>query len=94
MNIANPIYDTGSKYMMEDNTVAKSVFDQSNRTSDIHILNISEADFPEKFRPVIRRLKGAASDSKIKKQMKEDDEILKYLRIQSLMENRNLKQLK
>ena len=57
-----------------------SVFDQSNRTSDIHILNVSEEDFPEKFRPLIRRLKGAASDSKVKKQMKEEDEIYKYLR--------------
>jgi len=57
-----------------------SVFDQSNRTSDIHILNVKEEDFPEKFRPIIRRLKGAASDSKVKKQMKEEDEIFKYLR--------------
>jgi len=57
-----------------------SIFDQSNRTSDIHILNVREEDFPEKYRPIIRRLKGAASDSKVKKQMKEDDEILKYLR--------------
>jgi len=57
-----------------------SVFDQSNRTSDNHILNVGEEDFPEKFRPIIRRLKGAASDSKVKKQMKEDDETLKYLR--------------
>ena len=52
----------------------------ANRTSDIHILNVREEDFPEKFRPIIRRLKGAASSSKIKKQMREDDEILKYLR--------------
>ena len=57
-----------------------SVFDQSNRTSDRHILNVVEEDFPEKFRPLIRRLKGAASDSTVKKQMKEDDEILNYLR--------------
>jgi hypothetical protein len=57
-----------------------SVFDQSNRTSDMHILNVSEEDFPEKYRPIIRRLKGAASDSTVKKQMKEEDEILKYLR--------------
>jgi hypothetical protein len=57
-----------------------SVFDQSNRTSDNHILNIREEDLPEKFRPLIRRLKGAASDSKLKKQMKEEDEIVKYLR--------------
>ena len=57
-----------------------SVFDQSNRTSDNHILNVKEEGFPEKFRPIIRRLKGAASDSKVKKQMKEEDEIWKYLR--------------
>ena len=57
-----------------------SVFDQSNRTSDNHILNVREEDFPEKFRLIIRRLKGAASDSAVKKQMKEEDEIFKYLR--------------
>ena len=57
-----------------------SVFDQSNRTSDVHILNVKEEDYPEKFRPVIRRLKGAASNSKVKKQMKEEDEVWKYLR--------------
>jgi len=57
-----------------------SVFDQSNRTSDSHILNVKEGDFSEKFRPIIRRLKGAASDSIVKKQMKEEDEIVKYLR--------------
>ena len=57
-----------------------SVFDQSNRTSDIHILNVSEENFPEKFRPLIRRLKGAVSDSAVKKKMKEEDEILKYFR--------------
>ena len=57
-----------------------SVFDQSNRTSDLHILNVKEEDFPEKFRPLIRRLKGAVSDSAIKKQMKEEDEIWSYIR--------------
>ena len=57
-----------------------SVFDQSNLTSDNHILNVCEEDFPEKYRPIIRRLKGAASNSKVKKQMKEEDEIFKYLR--------------
>jgi predicted phage tail protein len=57
-----------------------SVFDQNNRTSDVHILNVSEEDFIEKFRPIIRRLKGAASNSAVKKKMKEEDEILKYLR--------------
>ena len=57
-----------------------SVFDQSKRTSDVHVLNVSEKDVPEKFRPIVRRLKGAASNAKVKKQMKEEDEIYKYLR--------------
>ena len=57
-----------------------SVFDQSNRTSNHHILNVREEDFPEKFRPIIRRLKMAASNSAVKQQMKEEDEIVRYLR--------------
>jgi len=56
-----------------------SVFDQSNITKDWHILNVSEEDFPEKFRSIIRRLKSAASDSKVKKQMKAEDEFIRYL---------------
>ena len=56
-----------------------AIFDQSNITADWHILNVSEEDFPEKFRPVIRRLKSAASNSKVKRQMKTEDEFLRYL---------------
>ena len=56
-----------------------AVFDQSNITKDWHILNVNEEDFPEKFRPIIRRLKSAASDSKVKKQMKVEDEFVRYL---------------
>jgi hypothetical protein len=57
-----------------------AVFDQSNITRDWHILNVSEEEFPEKFRPIIRRLKSAASSSKVKKQMKVEDEFLSYLK--------------
>ena len=56
-----------------------AVFDQSNITKDWHILNVSEENFPEKFRLIIRRLKSAASDSKVKKQMKVEDEFVRYL---------------
>ena len=56
-----------------------AVFDQSNRDKDWHILNVSEEDFPEKFRPIIRRLKSAASNPKVKKQMKAEDEFISYL---------------
>jgi hypothetical protein len=57
-----------------------AVFDQSNLTKDWHILNVGEEDFPEKFRPIVRRLKSAASSLKVKKQMKVEDEFLRYLR--------------
>jgi hypothetical protein len=57
-----------------------SVFDQSNRSSDIHILNVREEDFPKKFRSVIRRLKMAASSPDVKKEMAEEDRHLLYLR--------------
>ena len=56
-----------------------SVFDQSNRTSDNHILNVREDDFPEKYRVVIRRLKKAASNKKMKKQMEKEDVELRYI---------------
>jgi hypothetical protein len=57
-----------------------SIFDQSNRTSDVHILNVREEDFPEKYRPVIRRLKMAASSTEVKRQMAEEDDVLRYLK--------------
>jgi len=56
-----------------------SVFDQTNRTSDHHILNVNEDDFPEKYRPLIRRLKMAASNQEVKKQMQDEDEVWGYV---------------
>jgi len=57
-----------------------SVFDQENRSKDHHIMNVNEDDFPEKYRPLIRRLKMAASSPEIKKQMQDEDEVWEYLR--------------
>lgn len=57
------------------------VFDQSFRIgADNHFLNIREEDFPEKYRPVIRRLKSAASNHVVKKQMKQEDEWDSYVK--------------
>jgi len=56
-----------------------SVFDQTNRTSDHRILIVNEDEFPEKYHPLIRCLKMAASDQEIKKQMQEEDEVWGYL---------------
>jgi hypothetical protein len=57
-----------------------SVFDQNNRTSNNHILNVREEDFPEKYRPLIRRLKQAASVPEVKEQMAAEDEIFDYMK--------------
>jgi len=57
-----------------------SVFDQANSTSDNHILNVREDDFPEKFRAIIRRLKMAAGSPEVKKRMEIEDEHLIYIK--------------
>ena len=61
--------------------VLLSVFDQHNRSSNNHILNVREEDFPEKYRQLIRRLKQAASVPEVKKQMTIEDEVLDYIKI-------------
>ena len=71
MEIANPLYDVVFKYLMEDN----DIFDQHKITSDHHILDIKEKDYPEKYRPIIRRLRHAAAEKEVRDQMDIEDEI-------------------
>ena len=52
-----------------------SIFDQSKMSSNHHILNIKEKDYPEKYRPIIRRLQHAAAESIVRDQMDIEDEI-------------------
>jgi len=53
-----------------------SVFDQSNCTSDDHILNVQEEDFQQKYRPLIRRLQKAASEPDVRKTMDLEDDVI------------------
>lgn len=54
-----------------------SVFDQSSvMSSDHHILNVKEEDFPEKHRPIIRRLQKAIQEPEVKKKMELEDGII------------------
>lgn len=53
-----------------------SVFNQSNRSEDHHILNVKEEDFPEKYRPLIRRLQKAIAEPQMLKDMDVEDEVL------------------
>ena len=57
-----------------------SVFDQSAYTdSTHHLLNVNEEDFPEKFRPLIRRLQKAASEPSVRQKMDMEDDFLSEL---------------
>lgn len=58
-----------------------SVFDQTNRTDNLHILNVREEDFPEKFRPIIRRLQQAVEVQEIRDNMEMEDTILEEFEI-------------
>ena len=54
-----------------------SIFDQSMSVdAGQHILNIKEEDFPEKYRPLIRRLQSAILEPEMRKQMEIEDGIL------------------
>ena len=50
-------------------------------TSDNHILNVREEDFPEKYRPLIRRPKEAAALPEVKEQMRAEDEVFDYMKM-------------
>jgi hypothetical protein len=56
-----------------------SIFDQANRTKNEHILNVDEESFPERYRPVIRRLRMAYESEEIQIEMEMEDDILKEL---------------
>ncbi|MDR1257704.1 MAG: hypothetical protein LBK65_00270 [Tannerellaceae bacterium] len=56
-----------------------SIFDQENRTRNHHILNVDEDSFPEKYRPIIRRLRMASESEDMQIEMEMEDDYLKEL---------------
>ena len=56
-----------------------SIFDQENRTRSHYILNVNEDDFPEQYRPVIRRLRMACESEDIQVEMEMEDDYLAEL---------------
>jgi len=53
-----------------------SIFDQSNRLKNHHIMGMKETDFPERFQPIVRRLQAAAAERKVREKMILEDEFL------------------
>jgi hypothetical protein len=71
-----------------------SVFDQKNRTEkDLHIIDINEDNFPENFRPLIRRLRMASESEEIRNQMQMEDEYMQYFQEQEERLNKKEKAL-
>ena len=58
-----------------------SAFDQNNCGENKHILTVDENDIPEKYRPLFRRLKMAASSKEVKRLMKKEDDDMKYIKM-------------
>lgn len=56
-----------------------SIFDQSYKTTDIHILNIDETNMPEQFKVILRKLQAAMADTKVRMTMTAEDDILDEL---------------
>jgi hypothetical protein len=56
------------------------VFDQSKMTSDHRVLSIREEDYPEKYRPIIRRLQRAIAEPNFRKKMSLEDEVIDELK--------------
>jgi len=56
-----------------------SVFDQSNISSNRHLLEISEAQYPEKYRLIIRKLIEAYATAKVREEMQLEDDFISEL---------------
>ena len=67
-----------------------AIFDQSLIVGDDHILVINESDYPEKFKPIIRRLNMATASNEIRQQMEAEDEIIEELQgLERVIEEQN-----
>jgi hypothetical protein len=75
------IIQTGQLKQRRRNDLEKllSIFDQTNRTRNHYILNVNEDDFPEHYRPIIRRLRMASESENIQIEMEMEDDYLKEL---------------
>ncbi len=68
-----------SKKRRDELELLLSVFDQENRQENHHIMNVKEIDFPEKFRPIIRRLQAAAQEKEVRDIMTVEDDFISEL---------------
>lgn len=68
-----------SKRRRDELETLLSIFDQANRQENHHIMNVKETDFPERFRPIIRRLQAAAQEKEVRDIMTVEDDFVAEL---------------
>ncbi len=69
-----------------------SIFDQSNRSKDFHILNVSEQDFPEAYQNIIRRLQAASQDAEMLEKMLVEDQVMtEFQQLEEALEQAEVK---
>lgn len=56
-----------------------SIFVQSNKLKNPHIMRVTETDFPKKFRPIIRRLQAAIQEKQVRDIMTVEDDFISEL---------------
>ncbi len=56
-----------------------SIFDQSDKHENNHILEINDNEYPELYKKLLRRLQKAALESKVRKDMDIEDDIVEEL---------------
>ncbi len=69
------------------------IFDQRWITKDKHILAMNEADYPEKYREIIRRLQAIVVEPLVRRTMYVEDEILEELAMKERQIERQEKEL-
>jgi hypothetical protein len=66
-------------YLTNDIDKVLGIFDQSNCTSNQHILKVDERAFPKIYQPIIRRLHMASESEDIQMEMEMEDDYIKEL---------------
>jgi chromosome segregation ATPase len=56
-----------------------SIFDQTYKTNNIHILEIDEATIPPQYLPILRKLQAAIAEKQVRDTMSMEDEIIEEL---------------
>jgi hypothetical protein len=84
LRIPNPRYDVVFRYLMNDEQISRSdwerflsIFDQATIADDKgHILALQDADVPEAYQPVLRRLQQALANPELAADMDLEDKVL------------------